>query len=315
MSNRAMITNTRLLTAPVISQPDAASEAALPISITKAASQQTYYTIRLLADRGHALNAYRAYAYFRWVDDQLDTVLSNHFARLAFVERQQTLIDACYDSDQRFDLLPEERIAAHLIASDQSRDSGLHAYIRSMMEVMTFDANRRGRLISQNELDRYSLALATAVTEALHYFIGHEQFALQDDTRYLAVNAAHITHMLRDTQEDIAAGYFNIPREVVVAGGINPYATDSLTYREWVESRVQLAREYFRAGKAYLARVKCRRCRLAGFAYTVRFERLLDLIERDGYRLRTQYPDGKGMKSMMSMVGSALWVNLRGGQA
>ena len=41
-------------------------------SITKAASQQTYYTIRFLADRERAPDAYRAYAYFRWVDDTLD---------------------------------------------------------------------------------------------------------------------------------------------------------------------------------------------------------------------------------------------------
>ena len=41
-------------------------------SITKAASKQTYYTIRFLADRERVADAYRAYAYFRWVDDRLD---------------------------------------------------------------------------------------------------------------------------------------------------------------------------------------------------------------------------------------------------
>ncbi len=37
----------------------------LAASITKAASQQTYYTIRFLADRDRMADAYRAYAYFR----------------------------------------------------------------------------------------------------------------------------------------------------------------------------------------------------------------------------------------------------------
>ncbi|HWQ83615.1 MAG TPA: hypothetical protein VN363_03560 [Anaerolineales bacterium] len=44
----------------------------LASQITRAASQQTYLTIRLLADPGQADDAYRAYAYFRWVDDWLD---------------------------------------------------------------------------------------------------------------------------------------------------------------------------------------------------------------------------------------------------
>ena len=45
---------------------------ALAPSITKAASRQTYYTIRFLVDRERVADAYRAYAYFRWVDDTLD---------------------------------------------------------------------------------------------------------------------------------------------------------------------------------------------------------------------------------------------------
>lgn len=47
----------------------------LASSITKAASKQTYYTIRYLVDRERVDDAYRAYGYFRWVDDILDAVL------------------------------------------------------------------------------------------------------------------------------------------------------------------------------------------------------------------------------------------------
>jgi large subunit ribosomal protein L18 len=44
----------------------------LAASITKAASKQSYYTIRFLVDRDRMDDAYRAYAYFRWVDDIID---------------------------------------------------------------------------------------------------------------------------------------------------------------------------------------------------------------------------------------------------
>ncbi len=41
-------------------------------TLTKIASKQTYYTIRFLVDRARVEDAFRAYAYFRWVDDVLD---------------------------------------------------------------------------------------------------------------------------------------------------------------------------------------------------------------------------------------------------
>ncbi len=51
--------------------PDTTQE--LATSITKAASLQTASTIRFLADHELMPDAYRAYAYFRWVDDWIDT--------------------------------------------------------------------------------------------------------------------------------------------------------------------------------------------------------------------------------------------------
>ncbi len=63
-----------------------------------------------------------------------------------------------------------------------------------MMLVMNFDVRRRGTLISQVQLNEYTRWLAIAVTEAMHYFIGRGAFAPRDETRYLAVSAAHITH-------------------------------------------------------------------------------------------------------------------------
>ncbi|MGP2478123.1 hypothetical protein, partial [Listeria monocytogenes] len=66
---------------------------------------------------------------------------------------------------------------------------------------MAFDADRKGRIITQRELSQYTKHLAVAVTEALHYFIGHDQPPPPSAERYLAVTAAHIVHMLRDTYE------------------------------------------------------------------------------------------------------------------
>lgn len=275
-------------------------------SITRAASQQTYYTIRFLADGDRVEDAYRAYAYFRWLDDRLDSDLERTPGapdRISLLQWQKTILEACYQGKTISGASAEEQLLIDLVKGDRRTNSGLESYLRNMMEVMEFDAGRRGRLISRAELNEYTRWLATAVTEAMHYFIGHGCDSPHDETRYLAVSGAHIAHMLRDTFDDLQAGYYNIPREVLEAEHISPGDTHSRPYRLWVRSRVQLAREYFRAGRSYLARVESARCRLAGFAYMARFEWLLDTIEREEYLLRPAYHECKSL-------GTGWWMGL-----
>jgi phytoene/squalene synthetase len=275
-------------------------------AITHSASEQTYFTIRLFVDRDRVEGAYRAYAYFRWLDDQLDEGRMTKRERLQFVERQQMLIERCYRGGWPRIASEEESMLMELIRSEREERSGLGLYIHNMMAVMAFDAERRGRLISADELREYTHHLAVAVTEAMHYFIGHGCKSPQDQTRYLAVSAAHITHMLRDTLNDVEAGYFNIPREVVEAHRIDPRDVQSDAYRKWIKDRVGLARACFQAGRRYLARVENLPCRVAGFAYTARFESVLSAIECDDYYLRTAYPKCKNWVSGLSMTWLAI---------
>lgn len=278
----------------------------LPYLITKSASKQTYYTIRFLVDRDRVLDAYRAYAYFRWLDDILDQNLLTKMERIAFLDQQQTLINGCYTGTYPNSKVPQENILVELIQNNYEYGTGLAFYVQNMMDVMSFDAHRCGRLISEHELTAYSQHLATAVTEALHYFIGHKDQTLQSPSRYLAVTGAHITHMLRDTFEDVALGYFNIPSEFLAVHKLDPRDIKNPAYIEWVRSRVQLARVYFKAGKDYISQIKNWRCRLAGYAYVARFEAVLNLIEVDQYRLRPDYSERKSLYSMFGMSQSIL---------
>jgi phytoene/squalene synthetase len=272
----------------------------LSLQITKAASKQAYYTIRLLADRDRQHDAYRAYAYFRWVDDWLDQSGLAQPQRMAVLQRQQRLVTRCYRGAWPDPQLAEERLVVELIQSDPDEHNGLHSYISNMMVVMAFDANRRWRQISAVELDQYTLSLATAVTDALHYFIGHEGAPCQAHARYFPAVGAHITHMLRDTVEDVGLGYFNIPREFLQAHGIAPGDIASAPYRDWVKRRVNLARRYFDDGVQYLDQVQNLRCRVAGYAYIARFVGLLDTITQEDYLLRRAYPEfkrvGRGLR-------------------
>ena len=283
-------------------------------AITKAASKQTYYTIRFLVDRDRVDDAYRAYGYFRWVDDTLDAEATTGSERSAFLERQKSLLEKCYRNEVPRDVNIQENTLVELIQHDQEKNSGLQLYLRNMMQVMDFDVKRRGRLISQVELDVYTRWLAVAVTEVLHYFIGHDNLAPHDETRYLAVSGAHIAHMLRDTYDDARAGYYNIPHEVLETNHIGPGDLHSEAYRAWVMNRVSLSREYFQAGKRYFTGVENSRCRLAGFAYVARFEWLLDTIERESYRLRPRYDERKSVRTglWMGWLTLSSMVNLQG---
>jgi phytoene/squalene synthetase len=286
----------------------------LASSITKAASKQTYYTVRFLVDHDRVEDAYRAYAYFRWVDDVLDADSGSTADRRIFLERQKSLLESLYRGESPRDVDIQEEMLVELVQRDQEKNSGLQSYLRNMMLVMGFDARRRGSLISQVELNEYTRWLAIAVTDNLHQFIGHGEYAPHDETRYLAVSGAHIAHMLRDTYDDMQAGYFNIPREVLEDNQIGPQDVHSDSYRAWVKSRVQLAREYFEAGRDYFARVQNPRCRLACFAYIARFDWLLDTLEREDYCLRPQYNERKsiGTGLRMSWLALSSMISLRG---
>ena len=286
----------------------------LASSITEAASKQTYYTIQFLVDHERVDDAYRAYGYFRWVDDVLDADSNSGSERKAFLKRQKSLLESCYRGESPRDVNIQENMLVELVQRDQEKNSGLQVYLHNMMQVMDFDARRRGRLISQVELNEYTRWLAIAVTEAMHYFIGHGEYTPRDETRYLAVSAAHITHMLRDTYDDVQAGYFNIPREVLEANHIWPQDVDSDAYRLWVKSRVQLAREYIGTGRVYFRQVQNPRHRLAGFTYMARFEWLLETIEKEGFTLRPQYNERKSIRTGLRMSWLALssMISLRG---
>lgn len=280
-------------------------------SITRKASAQTYYTIRFLADRPLVDGAYRAYAYFRWVDDVLDLELQSKEERLAFLRRQEMIVDRSYRGEWPGTLCPEEELVADLIACDLNVESGLHAYISQMMAVMAFDAGRRGRLISQIELDIYTLRLSMAVTEALHYFIGHDCASPLGEARYQAVSAAHITHMLRDAVEDTENGYYNIPCEYLEEHCIDAADINHAAYQKWVESRVKLARKLFAGGRKNLAKVESVRCRMAGYAYIARFEVVLDAIENENYLLREVYPERKSKRAALKIGVAAISQGLR----
>lgn len=270
--------------------------------ITWTSSKQTYFTARAVVDRELVDDFYRAYAYFRWADDIIDVFTQTNKERINFIKRQKELIDTLYSDGQPAELEKEEKILADLIRNDRSKNSGLQSFIRNMFAVISFDAYRKGNLVSQEEITNYIEILGKSVTNGLQYFIGNGHPYPDSKNRYLAAKAAHITHLLRDMTIDIADGFINIPREYVIAEGINLKEIDSSRLRNWVIDQVKQARMWFSEGKLYLDSLEVLRCKIAGYWYCARFEIVLDTIERDDYIVRSTYKERRSLINWFKFI-------------
>jgi phytoene/squalene synthetase len=275
------------------------ASARLARRITLGASKQSYLIAGLLASSRRRNDCYRAYAYFRWVDDVVDEVSQTRSDRIGFVRRQRSLVNRLLRDRPLPHLTPEERMLADLM---RNRTVGLDRYIDHFLAIIEFDAERKGQSIDAAALNWYSETLGTAVTDAIEYFIGDGSPYPDSPSRYLAATAAHITHMLRDLVEDVSEGYVNVPREYLEIHRVAPTELDSLPMRMWVMDRVKLARSYFRLGKRYLLELDDLRSKLAGFWYCARFEGVLDAIEREGYVLRANYPERRSLWAWIKMI-------------
>ena len=187
--------------------------ASLSASITKGHSTQTYVVTRLLVDRNLQDDCFRAYAYLRWVDDKIDGSSLSSEERQVFIARQIFLVESLYNGEVPDGISLEEEIAADLILNNPDKQNGLYSFLHHFLEILEFDVRRRGRRISQVELEGYSRSLSKAVTDGIQHFIknGYAYPIVED--RYAVVIAVHIVHMLRDMVQYMSDGYFNMPGE------------------------------------------------------------------------------------------------------
>jgi phytoene/squalene synthetase len=276
--------------------------ASMAKSITFLGSKQTYYTARFMVDKDLVNDFFRAYAYFRWADDIIDVSSVSQDERMDFIQRQSELIDSLYQKKQMKLQSPEEEILAVLIRNDRQENSGLQSFIRNMFAIIEFDAKRKGRLISQDELNWYSDRLSQSVTDGLQYFIGNGHRYPASADRYWAAIGAHIAHLLRDTLPDIAEGFINVPREYMEAHGITPEDITHPAFRAWVKERVEQARYYFMEGQKYFNKLDVLRCKIVGYWYSARFMCVLDAIVRDDYILRKAYNERRRLPSWLKIA-------------
>jgi phytoene/squalene synthetase len=283
--------------------------AELARSITRSGSIQTYFTARLMVDKDLVDDFFRAYAYFRWIDDVIDLDGKTAHERAVFISKQKNLIDSFYQHSESNSLIPEEKILKDLINNDRGENSGLQSFIRNMFAIIEFDAHRKGRFISQDELDWYVNTLGKSVVDGLLYFIGNASNYPESGDKYSAGVAAHISHLLRDMRQDCLDGFINIPQEHLDANAIEHSDFENSDYKNWVKARVNLARKYFVEGKQYLDGLDNLRVKVVGHWYCARFEVVLDTIENDGYILRREYNERRRISTWIKIFWLGLYLS------
>jgi phytoene/squalene synthetase len=241
----------------------------------------------------------------------IDVTAKSDEERRSFMANQSQLIDKLYENKPVADLLPEEDILHDLINNDRGENSGLQSFIRNMFAIIEFDAHRKGRLISAEELDWYVNTLGKSVTDGLLYFIGNVSPYPDAENRYQAGIAAHISHLLRDTGQDNRDGFHNIPGEYLEQKKIKQDDIDQPAYKDWVSKRVKTARVMFTEGKKYLDELEVLRCKIVGYWYCARFEVVLDTIEGDGYRLRDEYHERRQIRTWLKIVWLGISLSVR----
>jgi phytoene/squalene synthetase len=285
--------------------------AALARSITWSGSKHSFLIAGLLVDPHLRDDCYRAYGYFRWADDEVDDSDKSTEERVSFVHRQQALVQSFYERQTIEGLTPEEQIIADLIQHDYGADSGLRSFIVKFLEILEFDAHRKGNRVTQQQLTWYSSHLGHAVTDGIQHFVGNGHQYPQADNRHLAATGAHITHMLRDMVKDIPEGFINIPVEYLGTKSIGAEELESATFRVWVRQQVELARDHFLRGKQYIDGIDLLRCKLVAYWYCTRFECVLDAIEHDNFVLRADYCVRRSPSTLLKMLRDGLSVTFK----
>jgi hypothetical protein len=153
------------------------------------------------------------YIYLRWVDDSADGDRPIDVDARCFLARQFSVLSMHPDTDQP--MCPEEqRWRVFLSALDYNKREVVCRSASFILQSIEFDINRRHSIQSREMLHNYWRG------EVYGYLLGVLSFSSNysimistTDTLVDIALAAKVVHTIRDMENDISNGMFNIPSE------------------------------------------------------------------------------------------------------
>ncbi len=254
------------------------------VSEVVAASGTSFYWAMRLLPRARREAMYAIYAYCRALDDVADAPGATD-DKLARLEAWREEIDALYAGHSRHPVA--RALAAPVAAFGLERAEFDELRLGMEMDV-------RGEMMapSAERLDLYCRRVAGAVGLLSVRVFG----AAGDGAAAFAIHlgkALQLTNILRDLDEDAALGRLYLPRDALREAGLPPGPPAAvLAHRDLprVCARVaQAARAEYAAAAAAIDRRQRRPLRPA-LAMMAAYSRLLDRLERRGWRRRQPVP-------------------------
>jgi len=256
---------------------------------TKASNSTAYTLVRLFGRADRREYGFAIYAYFRWLDDIVDSPESSYQEKKSLMERQGEFLEGLYAGRPiPAGTLLEEQLARCFVAFDRQNQFALRNDVLGMFAVLMHDLGRSGEPLASSELNAYILMESRAFVNMIRFFCGEEgDFPGAQD--YCEGVACKLVHLLRDFREDLDSGWANIAQEDVAAFGVSLDNINDESFQNWVKSQVQHARDLFAIGKRDLESSHNLRYKVADILYCTKYEDILTTIEKDGFRLRVSY--------------------------
>lgn len=239
-----------------------------------------YYSFLFLPEaRRRAIIA--LYAFCREVDDVVDECTDIGVARTKLAWWREEI-------DRLFDARPQHPVTLALApAIENFRLS--REYFGEIIDGMQMDLDYDS-YPSFTELSLYCYRVAGVVGLLAAEIFGYEDSATVRYANDLGL-AFQLTNILRDVREDAARGRIYIPLDEMKRFGVSPEAlrepVTTQATKALFEHQAARARDYYRRAFEHLPPVD-RYAQRSGLIMAEIYLRLLDEIERDGYRVLEQ---------------------------
>jgi len=249
--------------------------------VARSRAKNFYYSF-LLLDRQRRLAMCAVYAFMRYCDDLSDDLALANRRKEAIAQWSRDLETALATGNSAD---PNPLWPGFLDTVRRYRIP--HQYFRDMIEGVSSDLEPR-RLANFDDLYAYCYRVASVVGLTVIHIFGF------DDPRALVLAekcgiAFQLTNILRDINEDLTLDRVYLPEDEILRFGLRPQGPWRQTpqFEEFMRFQVTRARQYYDESRP-LIRLVSRETQPSMWALIEIYRRLLDRIEKSGYRVLDQ---------------------------
>ena len=227
-----------------------------------------------------------AFAYLKLFDNDVDEDEDSSRAGDAFAVHR-ALAERIYAGEAPAPTLPfVQQIGALVFQFDRANGYPIRRFLSEAVESMAIDIARRGKVLSQAEIDA-NLHLGGGATVRATAWFAAPELELPEPLVHALCDAYMHADSLIDLEHDLGFGLINVPAEAV-ARGVDPSRADARLVA-WTEEQAQLCTARFDVALARLPEIGSRRLReIARLMLITKRRKLHRFLAAGGWPARAQ---------------------------